>query len=423
MSSIRGETLKEGERAAKIGFLAVAVLGVVKGVVGWYTGSLSVKAQAVDSVTDLLSLVAVYIGIRLSQRAPSDSFPYGYYRVETLASLVVAILITATGGELLRESAVRVMSPEPISSALVAILVTASSMPVLYALSRYSRGVGERINSQSLLSQSADFRTDIYSSALVLVGVASSQLGLPLLDGVVGAMISLLVIRMGLSFAWNALLILLDAVAEPERMDQVRRTAEGVRGVLGVKSVRIRRSGPVCMGELTIEVATGLPVEEAHRLADEVESRVRGDMPQLESLIVHIEPRERSQMRIAIPITEDGGIESKTALLFGEAPYFIFVDVSGGEARRWATRPNPGLGLERKRGLTTSHLLIDEGATTLIAKQLGEGPYHVLRGAFIDMYELGGAETASQAVTAFIDGALVKIEEPKTDGKNESEHI
>ena len=100
----RNDTIKLGEKAAKIGFAFVALIGFAKGYVGLSTGSVSLTAQAVDSVTDLLALAAVYLGLRISRRRPSDTFPYGYYRVETLASLFTAVLILVTGVELLRES-------------------------------------------------------------------------------------------------------------------------------------------------------------------------------------------------------------------------------------------------------------------------------------------------------------------------------
>ena len=88
----------EGEKVTKISFIVVAVLGVIKGVIGIISGSVSLQAQAVDSLTDLVSLVAVYAGLRLSRRPPNERFSYGYYRVETLVSLLVAVVILITGG-------------------------------------------------------------------------------------------------------------------------------------------------------------------------------------------------------------------------------------------------------------------------------------------------------------------------------------
>jgi len=146
------EIFEKGEGVAKLGFAAVAFMGAVKGLVGWYSGSVSLLAQAVDSLTDLFSLVAVFAGMRLSRRPPSERFPYGYYRAETLVSLAISVVILLTGGSMLLESLSRVWSPVPVSDPLLVALAAGLSVPALLALSRYTAGAGEEINSQALMS-------------------------------------------------------------------------------------------------------------------------------------------------------------------------------------------------------------------------------------------------------------------------------
>lgn len=408
----RNATIKLGEKAAKIGFAFVALIGVAKGYVGLSTGSVSLTAQAVDSVTDLLALAAVYLGLRISRRRPSDTFPYGYYRVETLASLFTAVIILVTGVELLRESVSQALDSTPIGSPLEAKATAAASIPVLLLLARYIGGIGEEINSKSLQGQAAEFRADALSSALVLVGVVSSQLGFAYADGLVGAFISLIILRVGASISWEALLVLMDAVSDPEKMILMREEALKVVGVLGVEKARIRRSGPVCLGQLSIFVDERLSVEEGHRIAEKVERRIKERFPEVESLLIRVEPSEREELRIALPILEDRGMESPTASSFGEAPYFLFVDVERGSIVRWGTIENPGRDLERKRGLAASQLLIDEGATTLISGHVGEGPFHFLRGSFIDLYVLPAGLKTSETMERFLGGELGVMEAP-----------
>jgi cation diffusion facilitator family transporter len=408
----RNDTLKLGERAAKIGFASVALIGVVKGYVGLSTGSVSLTAQAVDSVTDLLALAAVYLGLRISRRSPSDTFPYGYYRLETLASLFTAVLILVTGVELLRESVLRTLDATPIGSPLEATATAGASIPVLLLLSKYVGGIGEEINSKSLQGQAAEFRADALSSALVLLGVVSSQLGFAYADGLVGAFISLIILRVGAGISWEALLVLLDAVSDPEKMIEMREEALKVAGVLGVERARIRRSGPVCMGQLSIFVDERLSVEEGHRISEEVERRIKEAFPEVESLIIQVVPSEREELRITLPILEDRGMESPTTSSFGEAPYFLLVDVEGGSVVRWGTVENPGRGLEKKRGLAASQLLIDEGATMLISGHVGEGPFHFLRGSFIDLYVLPAGLKASESIDMYLAGGLEAMGEP-----------
>ena len=412
-----GDFFERGEKAAKIGFLTVFVVGSLKGLVGFSSGSVSLQAQSIESLTDLFSLVAVYIGMRLSKKPPSERFPYGYYRFETLASLVIAILILITGGEILRESILMVLNPQPISAKIYAVVVAASSIPILYLLSNYTEKVGNEINSQSLQGQASDFKADISSSILVLIGISASTLGYPIVEGLVGSLISIFVLKMGAILAWQGLLVLMDAVVNPDRIMQIKEIVEEVRGVRGASRIRIRRSGLFCMGEVVIGVDQRLPVEQAHRISEEVERRVKEEIPSVESLIIHIEPKKQESLRMAIPVLEDRGMDSPVTPHFGEAPFFLFVDVEGKSIQRWYTRDNPALGLDRKRGVTVSELIIGEDATTLLTAEIGEGPYHILRDSFVEIYELPEKATVGELVKIFLEGKLERLEKAREGEK------
>ncbi len=390
-----------------------------EGVVGFASASVSLLAQAIDSLTDLFALIAVFLGMRLSQRSKSERFPYGYYRAETFASLIVSILVLLTGGEVLRESALRVLHPEQIVSPLTALSVATASIPILFFLYRYVRKVGMEINLQSLQSQSEDFKADFYTSFLVLIGVTSSQLGYPWIEGLIGAVVSLLILRAGLTQGWEALLVLMDAVVNPGRMESVKELAQEVKGVISVRRVRMRQSGPFCFGVLTIGVDKHIAVEQAHRLAEKIEQRVKQKFPFVESLVIHMEPQEESKLRVATPVREDLGMESPVTPHFGEAPFFLFVDVEDGIIQRWITKQNPGLELEKKRGITMANLIVEEKATTLLTSRLGEGPFHYLRNSFVELYELPEVTTARKALDVFLTGKLKRVEEArKEDEKN-----
>ncbi len=409
-----GEIFDRGERIAKIGFAVVAVLGALKGVVGYISGSVSLQAQAVDALTDLVSLVAVYSGLRLSRRPPSERFSYGYYRVETLVSLLVALVILATGGFMIVESARRVFDPVSVSEPLIVVGTAALSIPVLLWLGRYSRRVGEEINSQAVMSQSEDFMSDVYSSGVVIVGVAGSWIGYPVTEGLAGCLISLLIIRVGLGLSWSGLLVLMDAVENPDRLIEVKQLAESVHGVVEARHVRMRRSGPFCFGEVTILVPEGLSVDKAHRLSHMVEDAVKKRISSLESLVVHIEPIERESNRVAMPINVDAGLDSIVSEHFGSAPFFIFVDVGPEGFERWYTKKNPGLELEKKRGVAVTDMLAGEETTVLLSDELGEGPFHILRDNFVGVYPIEGGISVHDAVELFSSGELTA----RVDEKN-----
>lgn len=405
------ERLDKGERVSKISVVALFLIGIAKGIIGLTSGSVSLVAQAVDSIKDIISLIAVIIGLRISKREPSERFTYGYYKIETIVSLIVSILIILTGGEILRESILQILNPKPISSPLTAVAIAAASIPLIYWLHKNTKQVAEEINSQSLRSQASDFMVDIYASTLVLIGVTSATIGYPSIEGLAGSIISLLVIKMGLSLTWNSVLGLMDAVEKPERLIKIKEVAESIKGVRKAYDIRLRNTGAFCMGELSIGVDKELNVDQAHRLSEAVETKIRNALPDIESITVHIEPVEEKTRVVAIPIEEDRGIDSTVSMHLGEAPLFLFVQIEDHEINRWFSKPNTSRELERRKGLNLAKMLIDEDITTLLVANLSGVIFHVLRDNFVQIYRIEEKTTARELINDLLEERLEIIDE------------
>jgi cation diffusion facilitator family transporter len=121
--AIRADRLKKGETAAKFSTLVNLFLAIIKGVVGVLSGSIALIADSLHSFTDIFASLAVYIGLRLSRRKPDEKFPYGYYKFETLASLVISVIIIITGFEIIIESLNDILIPKTIEMPLIALSV------------------------------------------------------------------------------------------------------------------------------------------------------------------------------------------------------------------------------------------------------------------------------------------------------------
>ncbi|MBD3171898.1 cation diffusion facilitator family transporter [Candidatus Bathyarchaeota archaeon] len=409
------DLLDKGEKAGIKSVVIIFAIGIAKGVIGYISGSISLIAQAVDSVKDIFSLVAVILGLRISKREPSERFTYGYYKIETIVSLIISILILVTGGEILRESINQILNPTQLNSPYMAVGVAALSIPLLYWNYKTTKKVADEINSQSLKNQASDFMVDIYSSALVLVGVVTSIIGFPSVEGLAGSVISLLTIKMGLSLTWESLLGLMDAVENPERIIKIKDIAESVNGVSEAYSIRLRNTGPFCMGELSIGVDEALPVDQAHRLSEKVEEKIKSAMPAIESITVHIEPKEATSLLLAMPIEEDRGIGSNVSMHLVDAPFFLFVRIDDGEIDRWFSKDNPSRDLERKKGITLADMLIEEEVNTLLAPHISSVVFHVLRDHFIHVYRLELQDTARNIVSTFLSDELEMITEVTVD--------
>lgn len=408
-------SLRRGEKTAIVSSSIVALIGLAKGLVGAYSGSISLLAQAMDSLTHIFTSLAVYVGLRFARRQPTEKFPYGYYRAETFASLIVAIFILISGIEIIRESILRFLHPEVVSRPFITLSVAAISIPLLYLLAKYNMKIGEEINSQAIVGQAKDFTLDVYSSLLVFVGVLFSYLDVLWMEPIMGVFISVLILKTGLEIGRDSVLILMDAVLKPDDISKMRRIAEEIPGVLGVHDIKLRKSGPFGFGEMHIEVEKGLSVEKAYAITEKIERKTKQEFKELETLMINLGPTKKEEFRIAIPIEEDKGLESKPTSHLGSVPFFILIDIDRGETKNWIIKPNPSAKLSKKRGITAADFLIKEKINMLLAGDLGEGPFHMLRNSFVEIFKLSLDSGIRETIEALLDDKLEKIVSPKKE--------
>ena len=357
------------------------------------SGSVALIADSIHSFSDIFASLAVYIGLKLSQKKPDEKFPYGYYKTETMASLIVAVIILLGGLEIALQSLNGIIDPQPLKLPLIAILVAVISVAASLLLTRYEHKVGNEIKSPALMSDAKHSLIDVFSSLLVFVGILSSYLGYLSFQGVAGFMVALLIIWMGLKIGKNAVLVLLDASIDPKIMHQIESAALTVDGVEGVNSVKVRSSGPYLFGELHLETKKNVSVEKAHEISDKVEEMVRKDVEKLETLLVQVEPVKKDLIRFALPLKTRDGLNSVPSTHFGKVPYFLIWEVHNGEIKNYQIKDNPAQYLEKKRGIKTAEFLVNEKVDVLLGEELGEGPRYVLSGKVIHFISPEGSTT------------------------------
>lgn len=382
--------LKKGETAAKYAILTNLFLSIIKGIFGLLSGSVALIADSIHSFSDIFASLAVYIGLKLSQRKPNQKFPYGYYKAETMASLIIAVVIVMSGLEIIMESVEGIINPQPLKIPLIAILVAAISVAVSFLLYRYENNVGNEIRSPSLLGDAKHSLIDVLSSFLVFAGIMASYIGYLSLQGVAGLMVSLLIIWIGLKIGKNAVLVLLDASLDPETVKKIKNLVLSVDGVEGVHKLKVRSSGPYIFAELHLETKKEMSVEKAHELSRKVEGIVKKDVKKLETLMVHVEPVKTDTVRFAIAIENNNGLKSVPSKHFGKIPFFFIWKVRNGEIETYQIKNNPANTIERKRGIKTAEFLVKENVDVILTEELGEGPKYVLSESFIHVFDPEG---------------------------------
>ena len=391
--------LERDKKAALVSIGVSAFLAVVKYLIGILSGSIAMIADAIHSLTDVISSLGVLIGLRISSREPTKEFPFGFYKTENIASLFLALAIFYAGYEIILTS-VEKFEAAIVTNLLPAISVAVVSIVIAFFLSSYKLKVGRELNSPSLIADGQHTRSDALSSVAVLLGLVGYYFGFSSLDAVAGIAVSVLIFRAGYEIFKDSVKVLLDASIAYEELDKIREVASETHGVRRIHSLNARSSGKFIFIEL--KVHTHLKdLEKAHQLSDRIEERIKSEIKNVDRVLVHMEPEEKEFARYAVPCTENNGVKSKVSAHFGEAEYFCLFDIRVQDNELTCMRfiKNPFLALEKRKGLKTAELLVTKKIDKLITREsiAHKSAFYVLDDAYVAPGETN-AETIAEVI-------------------------
>lgn len=284
--------IESGRRLATASILVGAALALLNLAMGAWAGSASVLAIGVELTGDVLASAIVLVGLLVASRPPDANHPYGHGRIETVAGLVVGLILIASGTAVAWRSLadLRAAHPPPAAQAAVVLAVTIAARATMSALKfRTAR----RIGSRALHADAWNDTVDIFSAAAALLAVSLARLD-PVrflaADHYGGFAVGLVVVVTGLRIARDATFDLADTMPDAAKLEELRAVAMRVPGVIGVEKHFGRKTGLQYHVDLHVEVDPELSVRESHRIAHDVQARVLGDLGWVAGVLVHIEP-------------------------------------------------------------------------------------------------------------------------------------
>jgi cation diffusion facilitator family transporter len=277
--------------------LAAVFLTLIKVVVGLLTGSLGILAEAAHSGLDLVAALVTYLAVRISG-APADlEHPYGHGKVENLSALFETLLLLGTCAWIISEAIRRLIAHRAAVDANVwAFAIMFTSVAVNIVNSRRLSRAAKLHDSQALEADALHFSTDVWSSMVVIVGLAFVRVGqlvpglsfLREADSIAALGVALIVLYVSTQLGRRTISVLLDTAPA----DVSAEIAEGIRrlpDVRDVHQVRVRRAGPDSFVDLSLVVRPEASLEKAHGIASQVEGLVQSLLPRAD-VVVHVEP-------------------------------------------------------------------------------------------------------------------------------------
>jgi len=288
-------------RKARVAMLSVAsnsTLVVLKVIIGLAIGSVSVISEAIHSGVDLLAAVIAFLAVKIAGKPADRDHPFGHGKVENISGTIEALLIFFAAGWIIYESAQKLSHQEPLESVGWGVGVMLVSSIVNLFVSRMLFKVGEATESVALLADAWHLRTDVYTSAGVMVGLGLIWLGgiffpaldLRWIDPVAAIGVALLIFKAAYDLTIQSARDLLDAALTEEELSTIRSEILSLAPrVRGAHALKTRRSGSERFAELHLLVDAGLSVDESHRITEETTKRLQKRFSSIR-VTIHVEP-------------------------------------------------------------------------------------------------------------------------------------
>jgi cation diffusion facilitator family transporter len=299
----------EKNAAARNSVLAAVLLTALKLVVGVLTNSLGIISEAAHSGLDLVAALVTLFAVRIADKPPDHEHQYGHGKVENLSALIETVLLLATCAWIIYEALDRLMASEPVvvDASFWAFAVMATSIAVDVNRSRMLMRAAHAHRSQALEADALHFSTDVWSSTVVIGGLALVRAAgaapvawrpwLLRADAVAALVVAGIVVVVSLRLGKRTVDGLLDR-APAGLADQVRAAALGVEHVKGCGLVRIRPSGPITFVEMAVHLAPDLPTAMAHQVAGQVRAAIQDACHGCEAT-VYAEPAQVAEADVA----------------------------------------------------------------------------------------------------------------------------
>jgi len=265
------------------------VVAVAKIAFGYATGAVSILSDGFHSLTDSASNVVGLVGIKVAERPPDADHPYGHRKYETVAAGAVTVFLLIVVVEVLRNAIASLTGQsQPHEIGIASLGVMFVTIAINLAVVSYESRAAKRLGSEVLLADATQTRSDVWSSAAVIVALIGAREGLPILDPLAALLVAGFIAYAGYQVAQTTTRILSDRIVMDE--SDIERVVMGVPGVLGCHQIRSRGSSDHVFLDLHVWLPPTMPLLEAHALSHVVKDRLIERYPQIADAIIHIEP-------------------------------------------------------------------------------------------------------------------------------------
>lgn len=286
-------------RMASVGIIGNIVLAVFKLLAGIFGHSAAMLSDAVHTFSDVFATLIAFIGVTLSRKEADREHPYGHERLECVASLLLSVILFATGAGIGMNCLRAVIDgsyKELSTPGIITLAAAAVSIAVKEAMFWYTMYYAKKMNSGAFRADAWHHRSDALSSIGALIGIFGARHGYPVLDQVAGIIICILIIWVAVSIFRDAVDKMLDTSCDEEFEEGLRnhviRFSEKMNQPVGIDLLLTRKFGEKIYVELEISADGNLTLKEAHNIAEAIHDGIEKDYPEIKHVMIHMNPAQ-----------------------------------------------------------------------------------------------------------------------------------
>ena len=282
---------KQANRVSVITIVINLLLSLMKFVAGFIGHSQAMISDAVHSASDVVSTIAVIFGVNMSMKKSDDDHPYGHERIESIFSIILAMMLFATGmGIGLTAIKTIINGSEIVIPGKIALGAAIVSIAVKEWMYHYTKHTAVKINSSSMLADAWHHRSDALSSVGSLIGVAGAILGFPICEPIASIIICIFIAKAAADIFFDSVNRLVDRACTDEEIEKIKACITEIDGVMRIDKLMTRRFGSKIYVDLEIAEDGNISLNEAHRIAEAVHDNIENKIENIKHCMIHVNP-------------------------------------------------------------------------------------------------------------------------------------
>lgn len=263
---------------------------LLKGYIGVVGGSKALIADAIHSSADLLATLIMIIGLRVSSRTADEKFPYGYGKSEYVVAIAIYIFLFMIGTYILIDGVRVIFSGRMSIPSFLAIWGAVFSITINELMFRLTICAGTQVGSPSMVAKAWESRSDVYSSAAVLIGIVGSRLGFPFMDPLAAIVVGLIILRICVQMVTGSVKKLLDQALEEDLVEKVHETLSSVADIVRIRKILGWEAGRKVEFEIKLEVPAKMSLSASEKVKREAKKAIEKVIERPSSIRIRLYP-------------------------------------------------------------------------------------------------------------------------------------